>query len=169
MTVFTELYQEVNSGIDLHDRAFQIDPYPIYEKMRSMPVCKVKPDDMWAVSRYADIKYLLANPAIFSSRALGMPFESDWLSKECRNPRLISNQDPPEHGQYRGVINRAFINSAIEYLIPLMKSTAEKLLSRFEGADGVNFVEEFAYPYIGKIITEIVGVGDKQSLADLRE
>ena len=169
MAVSSEFDQEVDSVIDLHDSAFQIDPYPIYEKMRSMPVCKVKPGDMWAVSRYADIKYLLANPAIFSSRALALPYESDWFSEECRNPRLIGTQDPPEHGQYRGVINRAFINSAIEYLIPLMKSTAEKLLSRFEDADGVNFVEEFSYPYIGKIITEIVGVGDKQSLTDLRE
>ena len=169
MTVSLELDQEVDSGIDLHDRAFQIDPYPIYEKMRSMPVCKVKPGDIWAVSRYADVKYLLANPAIFSSRALALPYESDWLSEECRNPRLIGTQDPPEHGQYRGVVNRAFINSAIEYLIPLMKSTAENLVSNLECSKSVNFVEEFAYPYIGKIITQIVGVGDKQSLADLRE
>ena len=88
MELSSEYEEETDSGINLHDRAFQIDPYPTYEQMRLKPVCKVKPDNMWAVSRYADVKYLLLNPATFSSRALGMPYESEWLSEECRNPRL---------------------------------------------------------------------------------
>ena len=169
MGLTSEHYGKIHADIDLHDRAFQIDPYPTYEQMRLRPVCKVSPGNIWAVSRYADVKELLSNPKTFSSRALGMPYESEWLSEECRNPRLIGTQDPPEHGQYRGVINRAFINSAIEYLIPLMRSTAENLALKFEGSDSLNFVEEFSYPYIAKIITQIVGIGDKQDLAELRE
>ena len=169
MTVSSEFEEEIYSGIDLHDDAFQIDPYPTYEQMRLNPVCKVEPDDMWAVSRYSDIKEMLSNPAVFSSKAINLPYESDWFSEECRNSRLIVSQDPPQHGQYRGVVNRAFINSAIEYLIPLMKSTAENLLVKLESSDAVNFMEEFAYPFIGTIITDIVGVGNKQKLADFRE
>ena len=169
MTVSSELEKKICSGIDLHDDAFQIDPYPTYEQMRLNPVCKVKPDNMWAVSRYSDVKNMLSNPAAFSSKAINLPYESDWISEECRNSRLIASQDPPEHGQYRGVVNRAFINSAIEYLIPLMKSTAENLVVKLEGSDAVNFMEEFAYPFIGTIITQIVGVGDKQELSDFRE
>lgn len=169
MAVSSDLEQEIYSGIDLHDSAFQIDPYPAYEQMRLSPVCKVSPDNVWAVSRYSDVKKVLSNPAIFSSKALNLPYDSDWLNEESRNSRLIVSQDPPEHGQYRGVVNRAFINSAIEYLIPLMKSTAENLVVKLESSNAVNFMEEFAYPYIGTIITQIVGVGDKQDLSDFRE
>jgi len=169
MTVSSELEKQVYSDFNLHDDAFQIDPYPIYEQLRLKPICKVMPEDMWVVSRYVDVKQVLSNPAAFSSKALDILYDSDWLSGECRNPRLIASQDPPQHGQYRGVVNRAFINSAIEYLIPLMKSTAEKLAVKFESSDSINFMEEFAYPYIGTVITHIVGVGDKQELADFRE
>lgn len=169
MAVSSDLEQETYSGIDLHDSAFQIDPYPVYEQMRLNPVCKVRPDNVWAVSRYSDVKKVLSNPAIFSSKALNLPYDSDWLSEESRNSRLIVSQDPPEHGQYRGVVNRAFINSAIEYLIPLMKSTAENLVVKLESSNAVNFMEEFAYPFIGTIITQIVGVSDKQDLSDFRE
>ena len=40
---------------------------------------------------------------------------------------------------------------------------------KLESSDAVNFMEEFAYPFIGTIITDIVSVGNKQKLADFRE
>jgi cytochrome P450 len=79
MTVSSELEKQVYSVFNLHDDAFQVDPYPIYEQLSLKPICKVRPETMWVVRRDADVKKILSNPAAFSSRALDLLYDSDWL------------------------------------------------------------------------------------------
>ena len=56
---------------DFNDRLFRANPYPTYKYMREThPVCQVKPDDMWAVSRASDVEYVLAHPELFSSTGI---------------------------------------------------------------------------------------------------
>ncbi len=157
-------------GIYLQSPESLIDPFPTYAYMRRHhPVCQVEPGGIWAISRFDDVKYVLATPELFSSKAINLLYESDWLSDEGQNSRLIISQDPPDHGHYHGMVNRAFINRVITTLIPLMRETAESLLVQFNSHTPRDFVENFAYPYVGKITRNIMGVGEKQSLAEIRE
>ena len=97
---------EGRSGIDFHYSGFRADPYTTYEYMRRFkPVCMVKPDDMWAISRAADVEYVLSNPQIFSSTGINLAYDSEWLSKKCRAPRLILAQDPLSMSQKRAGAN----------------------------------------------------------------
>lgn len=161
---------EIRPSIYLQSPEVLSDPYPTYKIMREhYPVCQVEPDGMWAVSRFKDVQFVLANPEIFSSTAIDFSYESDWLRKDCRNPRLIVGQDPPEHKRFHGIVNKAFVNSAIDSLVPMMRSTAQSLLLNFEGRASLDFVEHFSYPYIGKITRHILGMDETQSLSELRE
>ena len=161
---------QVRPGIYLQSPETLVDPFPTYAYMRKHhPVCQVEPGGIWAVTCFDDVKYVLATPEIFSSKAINLLNESDWLSDESKHSRLIIAQDPPDHSLYHGMVNRAFISRVITTLEPLMRETAKSLMQQFDDSAPVDFVENFAYPYVGKITRNIMGVGEKQSLAEIRE
>lgn len=157
-------------GIYLQSPDILVDPFPTYAAMREHhPICQVEPDGLWAVSRYNDVKFVLAHPELFSSSAINLLYEPICLNDNSKVTRLIISQDPPEHDVYHGMVNRAFISSVIESLIPLMRETAQSLLAQFDTSSPLDFVETFSYPYVGKITRHILGVGEKQSLAEIRQ
>ena len=112
---------EGRSGIDFYYSGFRADPYTTYEYMRRFkPVCMVKPDDIWAITRAADVEYVLSNPHIFSSTCFDLMYDAEWLKKKLRTPRLIISQDPPDHRQYRQILSNVFTREYVESLEPLM-------------------------------------------------
>ncbi|MFT7500505.1 MAG: cytochrome P450 [Rheinheimera aquimaris] len=157
-------------NVDFNDSVFRASPYPTYEKMRRFdPVCQVKPDDMWAVSRACDVEFILSHPEMFSSTGIDLAYDSKWLKPECRAPRLVLAQDPPDHRQYRKIVNGAFASQAMQSMAPLMKSIASSLTPSLVKDGPVDFVQRFAYPYIAGIMRNIVGLDNQQSLAEIKE
>jgi len=159
-----------HSGIDFHYSGFRADPYKTYEYMRRFnPVCMVMPDNIWAVSRAADVEYILSNPKIFSSTGFNLLYDPIWFKQKFRTPRLIISQDPPEHREYRQIISDVFSRESVESLEPLMRVAAQSLLINFHGKTPVDFVKEFSYPYIGKIMRHIIGLDETQTLKELKQ
>lgn len=155
--------------VDLREPEIQRNPFDVYKFLRDKnPVCQIK-NGLWVISCYKDVKYALLNPDIFSSKANNLLFDSDWLSKECRNPRLIAAQDPPEHTKYQAVIKQAFTKASINKLKPLMRETADSILDTIAPEKTFDFVEQVAFPYIGKLARNLVGIDEYQSLDELRE
>lgn len=157
-------------SIDFNDSVFRANPYPTYEYMRRFdPVCQVKPDDMWAVSRACDVEFILSHPELFSSTGIDLAYNSKWLKPECRVPRPVIAQDPPDHRVFRKIVNGAFASQAMQSMAPLMKSIAKSLTPSLATGGSVDFVQKFAYPYIAGIMRNIVGLDDQQSLAEIKE
>lgn len=163
-------HDEGRSGIDFYYSGFKANPYKTYEYMRRFrPVCMVRPDDMWAISRAADVEYVLSNPKIFSSTGINLAYDSEWLSKKCRTPRLILAQDPPDHRKYRQIIADVFSRESVESLAPLMRGAAQCRLVNFSGSSPVDFVQQFAYPYIGKIMRHLIGLNKTQTFEEIKQ
>ena len=161
---------EGRSGIDFYYSGFRADPYTTYEYMRRFkPVCMVKPDDIWAITRAADVEYVLSNPKIFSAKGFNKVYDAEWLIEKCRAPRLILAQDPPEHRQYRQLITEIFSRESVESLAPLMREAARSLVANFNSNSKVDFVQQFAYPYIGKTMRHLVGLNETQTLSEIKE
>jgi cytochrome P450 len=161
---------EGRSGIDFYYDGFRADPYKTYEYMRRFrPVCMVRPDDIWAVARAADVEYILSNPQIFSSTGFNLLYDPVWFKKRFRTPRLIISQDPPDHRKYRQIIGGVFSRESVESLAPLMQTAAQSLVANFDGNSPVDFVKQFSYPYIGKIMRHIIGLDETQSLDELKQ
>jgi cytochrome P450 len=161
---------EGRSAIDFYYSGFRADPYTTYEYMRRFrPVCMVRPDDMWAISRAADVEYVLSNPQIFSSTGINLAYDSEWLSKKCRAPRLILAQDPPDHRKYRQIISDVFSRESVASLAPFMRVAAQSLLINFHGNTPIDFVQQFAYPYIGRIMRHLVGLNDSLTFKEIKQ
>jgi cytochrome P450 len=158
------------SVIDFHSSDFRTNPYKTYEYMRRFkPVCMIKPDNLWAIARASDVEYVLSNPQIFSSTGINRAYDSEWLSDKCRAPRLILAQDPPSHRKYRQIISNVFSRESVASLAPLMQEAAQSLLVNFCDKSPVDFLQQFAYPYIGKIMRQLVGLNETQTLEEIKQ
>ena len=170
MTISSVPMQERTTTIDFCDGVVRANPYKIYEHLRKFsPVCKVKPDDMWAVSRASDVEFILSHSELFSSTGIDLAYNSKWLKPECRVPRPVIAQDPPDHRQYRKIINGAFASQAMQSMASPIKSIARTLIPNLVKNSPIDFTQQFAYPYIAEIMRNIVGLNDEQSLPEIKE
>jgi cytochrome P450 len=76
--------------------AVQDNPYPYYAELRDKaPVAWIESMHAWAVSRYADVDFILRNSRLFSS--------ASWKIASSGNPDIMQkvpsllSMDPPDH------------------------------------------------------------------------
>lgn len=145
-------------------------PYPLLNRIREeSPVCEISPGGIWLISRYDDVIDGLSDYQLFSSKRKNEVYSPKWLNDEYNSDFYLANIDPPEHHKRRSKINGAFKRSSVEALIPLMEKTASDLSSNVLAQDNIEFISDFAYPFIGRIITEVTGLHELQSVDQTRE
>ncbi|MDI3290805.1 cytochrome P450 [Polyangium sp. 15x6] len=141
---------------DVLSPSFRADPFPRYTAMRrSSPVCQVDPGDMWAVSRWEDVLFVLKNPGIFSSQGFKAAWEPPWIGYNPLAHSLVA-LDPPAHTRLRSLVTRAFGAGTASRLAPKVERLAEELASKLVGE--IDFVDVFATPLPAFVIGEILGV-----------
>ena len=149
--------------IDLSPGAVKNNPYHTYAIMLDkFPVCKIGPGDFWALTRYSDVKSALKDHHTFSSKAMDSLLKPDWLSEDCHRDLYLLTKDPPIHTHRRTIINKTFTNHVVKTLTPLMREAAEVLTRKLENSEEIDFIDNFSFPYAGKIINSIIGVEDEQ-------
>jgi cytochrome P450 len=134
----------------------QQDPYPYYAKLRSQcPVARSEVGDgFWVLSKYADIDYVLQNPALFSSRQITVdPATFTSLGRDI--PTQI---DPPEHRRYRKIMNPWFRPAMVETMEADMRASAVALIEPIAGGRDWDFLNEFAIPYPCQIFLDLMGL-----------
>ena len=81
----------------------RLEPYAFYEELREMgPVVHLRTLDLYAVSRFADVRRVLADQRVFSS-AQGV------VQNAAMNAAMagsIVGTDPPEHTRLRAILGR---------------------------------------------------------------
>jgi cytochrome P450 len=119
-----------------------IDPEPWLSQARAeQPVFYLPEQDVWCVTRYADILEVLRNPATYSSRYANKfrPMSSAGLREVYPNghPGLHSMllKDPPEHSRIRRLANTAFTPKMVAALEPRIRARCHALIDAFI-ADG---------------------------------
>jgi hypothetical protein len=119
-----------------------IDPEPWLSLARAeQPVFYLPEQDVWCVTRYADIREVLRNPATYSSRYANKfrPMTSAGLREVYPNghPGLHSMllKDPPEHSRVRRLANTAFTPKMVAAMEPRIRARCHALIDAFI-ADG---------------------------------
>jgi cytochrome P450 len=134
------------------------NPYPHFARLRrDTPVCQVDPGGMWAVTRYADVLHVLKNPQVFSSAGLQRSMMPPWLD---HNPiaRSLLVMDAPQHGRARALVSRAFTASTLTRLEPMLRATAEQLVSALVAQRTVDFLPALALPLPASAIGHLLGL-----------
>jgi cytochrome P450 len=121
----------------------------------------------WLVTGYAEVRELLASPALAKIEGGGP--HMDAMPPELRaamNSHLL-NSNPPDHSRLRRLVTAAFTVRRVEALAPRVQEITDGLLDDLAaaGAGGrpVDLVEGFGFPLPITVITELVGIppGDR--------
>ncbi|MES1239698.1 MAG: hypothetical protein ABUL57_02425, partial [Chloroflexota bacterium] len=102
------------------------------------------------LTRLADVRAAAKDWQRFSSRLQGDPDVRDY-------PQLPLEVDPPEHGQYRALLEPILGRRAIAPMEPLVRGIARSLVRGFADRGSIEAVGELAIPMVGRAIATVFG------------
>jgi cytochrome P450 len=148
-------------------RGCPFDPPAEYKRLRDEePVTRIAfPTGGygWLLSRYEDVRAVLADPRSSSKRNLGsnpireLPPGAEELLK-IRPGQFIAT-DPPEHTRYRRLLTGQFTVRRMNALVPRIEQiVADHLEAMGAMAGPVDLVQVFALPVPSLVICELLGV-----------
>lgn len=119
--------------------------FEVFEYARkSCPAAHTSADGggQYLVTRYDDVRTVLENPQVFSSTGV--------------NPRGASpvplnplDSDPPFQIELRKLLNPLFTRKFLMRYEPDLRANAKKLIAGFIDRGRVEFIQEFAVPFVG--------------------
>ena len=131
------------------------DPYPAYERLREeFPLYHIQRHDVWALSRYADVKQGLRDWETFSS-AQGVELGT---YVQFFGPGSIQELDPPRHDVLRKVLAPRFMNKRVKEYEGLVRQSARELVQTFADDDHVDLGRMFTQRLPIMTIFRILGI-----------
>ena len=165
---------------DLFSPAVVNDPYTYFSQLRDEdPVHWNEKDELWVVTRYADLVWVTRHPEFFSS---------EWWKKDPRGPypeidesdlglyqyvrEFFSDwfiqHDRPEHTEMRMVVHSYFNPKAMELWRPIVQKAVKSLLDEAEERGSMDAMKDFAIPLPLLVIAQMMGMPN-QDRAFIRE
>jgi cytochrome P450 len=159
------------------------DPYPYYAALRDeAPVYFVEGLGAWAISRYADVHFVLTHPELFSSdamRTMFMPVKPGtdpthdpkaleqllalsqalpFTPTEMLTARNLISTDPPQHLAMRKIVSRGFTPRRIAFYEERVRRVVGECMKKLHGQGGFDLVRDFSIPIPTVIIAEMLGI-----------
>ncbi|MFH8384831.1 cytochrome P450 [Kitasatospora sp. NPDC018058] len=153
------------SGTQPLARSCPFDPPPEYRTLRERnPIAEVTlPDGLPGVlvTRYADIRTMLADPRFSSQRRTVRIGAAEPLDAPVPPPApgMFIMMDAPEHTRFRRLLTGQFTVRRMQQLAPAVERIVAAQLDAMADATGpVDLVEAFALPIPSLVICELLGV-----------
>ncbi|MDB5429841.1 MAG: cytochrome [Caulobacter sp.] len=154
------------SGMSLLESEIQDHLFAFYEQLHEHdPVYLMPETGIYILTRYEDVRTALMDTETFSSRSdFGILQGEGWAKYQkvladdgWANLNTLQSIDPPEHGRYRRLLDRTFNARRVEALRPRLEEVANLVIDEFIDAGECDFIQAFAIPYPGLIISEQFG------------
>ncbi|OBI19876.1 cytochrome [Mycobacterium sp. E2462] len=155
------------------DPALIPDPYPYFDHLRSRcPVLPRPEQGVVAITGHQEALGVYKNPAFSSCVSVagpfsGLPFEPDGddigaLIEQHRAQIPMSEhivtQDVPEHTRTRGLLSRLLTPKRLKENEDFMWRLADRQLDEFLSRGACEFLDEYARPFSGLVIADLLGV-----------
>ena len=129
------------------------DPHPVYRALRDRePLHRAEERNLWVLSRHADVRAAILDPATFSSAQGVIP--SGFVPEK---PILISS-DPPYQTRLRKAVQRALTPRRVSDLEPLIRGYARRLLDGLPRGEAIDLVAGYTQPIPMYVMSELLGV-----------
>lgn len=135
----------------LKSRQFEIDPYPLYERLRTtMPIVYDEPTDVWLISRYVDVRAALTHQNASNNNYT-------WQIGPLLGHTVVA-MDGCEHAQHRALLSPAFRGKAIEVLRDSITSITDDLLAQMQGRTQVDLITDFTSVLPVRVMARALGL-----------
>jgi len=161
-------------NVNIVSREFKANPYPFYARLRAeAPVYRtVLPDKQpaWLIARYDDVFMVLKDEQRFTKdRTAAMSAQqlakTPWVPPMFRPlSRTILDTDGVEHARLRSLIHKAFTPRLIEQMRERVQGLANTLLAAAARQGKMDLIRDYALPIPLTIISEILGISEKDRL-----
>lgn len=141
----TEPFVYDPTALDFQDRSHEI-----YQTLRDEhPVYHDPERELWALSRYADVRRAANDPDTFSSENTSM---SVGLFP------TIQILDPPLHDDLRNLVSKAFTPRRMAEMEPRIRAIARELIAGFAAQGRGDLLLDYARHLPSRAISEMIGV-----------
>ena len=159
------------------------DPYPFFGRLREQdPVHWNAAFQLWVVTRYEDVVWMIRNHELFSSavirndqRAPHPPVDQEDMPlfadvRAYRSNQLVE-QDRPAHLDMRGVVHEYFMPGAMEAWRPFVRSAVAQALDEVAPRRRMDVLPDLAASLPVRVITQMMGVPetDRELLRELAD
>ena len=145
------------SDIDLWSDENLSDPYPTFAKLRDQAaVVKLTQSNVWAITRYNEIKGALEDWESFSSvKAIGF---NDGVNEALQGTTLAS--DPPSHTALRAALTENLTPKALRGLKDRASELSDSIFKELVARGSFDAVEDVASVLPLNIVVDLIGVRD---------
>jgi cytochrome P450 len=137
-------------GNPLFDPKLLRDPHQLYAQLRAAGPMNLGAQGV-ILARRADIAAMLSDAATFSS---GM----DVTQTGTDRPLIPLQIDPPQHREYRKILNPIFAPRRMEEMAESVTALARELVAAVEGEEVVDFVGRFSIPFPSQVFLTMLGL-----------
>ncbi|MFM7068839.1 MAG: cytochrome P450, partial [Actinomycetes bacterium] len=143
--------------VDLLDPEFyRGDPHAAFTAMRAHePVYRDRTNDLWAVTRHADLLDVERRGSTFVS---GQGYRSWFVPEE----NSIIAMDDPEHLAQRRLVSNRFTPKAVRQHEPFFRATIDELLDVVAAQDTTEVVEYLAAPLPCRLTARLLGFPEER-------
>jgi 4-methoxybenzoate monooxygenase (O-demethylating) len=167
--------------VDPYAEEFLVNPYPHYELLREAgPVVWIRPLEVYAVARYAEVAEVLSDWETFTTRRgfgltdmerdvplVDTPDFAPYLDNPAMNTfgmRMLldaARPDPPENEQFRKVFTTILAPGAVRPLRERFAAEAEAIVERMVARERFDAARELAEAYVLKMLCDTVGLPEE--------
>jgi cytochrome P450 len=146
------------SDLELYTTSALLEPFENYRTLRDIGAAVwLSAYDMFALTRYADVKAALANPKVFSSA--GGVTMNQQMNEKLRGGLLCS--DAPQHDVLRKIIERPVTMKALADLRQRINDEAEAVVERLVIQREFDAATELAQHLPVTIVSDLVGLPEE--------
>ena len=138
-------------SLDFCDSRLYDDPWEAYAWLRAeAPMYRDDANDLWVVSRHADVVEVSRHPERYSNTSGVRPKGASELS--------LLAMDDPEHTRVRRLVNRGFTPRQVRQILPHVRELSAELAREIEHRGEVDFVGDVAIHIPLIVIAELLGL-----------
>lgn len=153
-----ELRDDAEDLLPFTDPAFWHEPYPYYDRVRTLTPVYASPAGVHVLTRYADIAALIRDPRL---SALELSF-----GVGDRFHHSVLGQDPPDHTRLRKVFQKWFSGSRVRDWAADTQARVDAAVAAAEARGGMlDVIDDYAFPATFGTISYMFGVSTDEARA----
>ncbi|WP_027522285.1 cytochrome P450 [Bradyrhizobium sp. Ec3.3] len=138
------------------------DPYPHYERLRTIDPMHVTPFGSFVASRHAEVSLVMRDKRFGkdfverSKRRYGPKIMEEPVFRSMSHWMLQA--DPPDHTRLRGLVVKAFTARRVEDMRPRIQEIVDQTLDEVINRGRMDLIEDYAFRLPVTIICDMLGI-----------